>query len=95
MACQVKECDNILCDTYVSDVGYICNQCQTRFKESYTGTPDEDSHPFIAKLHFADFGDHYVLISWREITKEEYDLYTVLIRSGKIKRNTTWSRVAV
>ena len=33
MSCSRKECDNIMCDTYVDGVGYVCNDCQNEFKE--------------------------------------------------------------
>jgi hypothetical protein len=33
MSCSRKECDNIMCDTYVDSVGYICNDCKSEFKE--------------------------------------------------------------
>lgn len=31
--CSRKGCDNIMCDTYVESVGYICYECQEEFKE--------------------------------------------------------------
>lgn len=33
MMCYRKDCDNILCETYVESVGYICSSCQAEFKE--------------------------------------------------------------
>ena len=33
MSCSRKSCDNIMCDTYVQSVGYICFDCQSEFKE--------------------------------------------------------------
>lgn len=33
MSCARESCDNIMCDTYVNDVGYVCNDCQKEFKE--------------------------------------------------------------
>lgn len=32
MSCSRTGCDNIMCDTYVSGIGYICNECQEEFK---------------------------------------------------------------
>lgn len=32
MACYRKNCDNIMCDTYISGIGYICYDCQIEFK---------------------------------------------------------------
>ncbi len=33
MSCSRTACDNIMCDTYVNGVGYVCNDCQKEFKE--------------------------------------------------------------
>ena len=33
MYCSRKNCDNIMCDTHVVGVGYICGSCQSEFKE--------------------------------------------------------------
>jgi len=36
-SCFRKDCDNIMCDTYVAnDIGYICFECQNEFKEYLT-----------------------------------------------------------
>ena len=32
MACDRNNCKNILCDTYVDNIGYICYDCQREFK---------------------------------------------------------------
>ena len=32
MACSRKDCDSIMCDTYVQSVGYVCSNCQSEFK---------------------------------------------------------------
>lgn len=33
MSCSRTACDNIMCDTCVVGVGYVCNDCQNEFKE--------------------------------------------------------------
>lgn len=33
MPCKRKECENVLCDTYVDGIGYICNSCKEEFEE--------------------------------------------------------------
>lgn len=33
MSCSRKGCENIMCDTYVKSIGYICNDCKSEFKE--------------------------------------------------------------
>jgi len=33
MGCYRKECENIMCYTYVPSVGYICGECKNEFKD--------------------------------------------------------------
>lgn len=33
LSCSRYDCPRIMCDTYVSSVGYICNECKEEFKE--------------------------------------------------------------
>mgnify|MGYP003516642626 CR=1 FL=1 len=32
MSCDRRECDNIMCDTYINSVGYVCYDCQKEFE---------------------------------------------------------------
>ena len=32
MACSRRSCERIMCDTYISSIGYICEDCQEEFK---------------------------------------------------------------
>ena len=32
MSCYRKNCDNIMCDIYIPDIGYICYECKNEFK---------------------------------------------------------------
>ena len=32
MECYRKKCTQIMCDTYIDDIGYICHECQDEFK---------------------------------------------------------------
>ena len=32
-SCSNTDCDNIMCDTYINTVGYVCNDCQKAFKQ--------------------------------------------------------------
>lgn len=32
MSCHRKDCDSIMCDTYVEPIGYICVGCQEEFE---------------------------------------------------------------
>ena len=33
MSCSRSYCNNIMCDTYVSSIGYICDECEKEFQE--------------------------------------------------------------
>lgn len=33
LQCSRPNCDNIMCSTYIPNIGYICSDCQTEFKE--------------------------------------------------------------
>jgi len=33
MECSRNNCENIMCDTYIDDIGYICRGCQNEFKD--------------------------------------------------------------
>lgn len=33
MSCHRPDCDSIMCDTYVDDVGYVCRECQREFSD--------------------------------------------------------------
>lgn len=34
-SCDRNGCKNILCDTYIPDIGCICNECQQEFRENF------------------------------------------------------------
>lgn len=42
LSCDRKGCDRIMCDTYIPEIGYICNECKSEFKE-YLGSKDLDA----------------------------------------------------
>jgi len=33
MSCSRYCCENIMCDTYIDSVGYVCYECESEFKE--------------------------------------------------------------
>ena len=33
LACDRYTCDSIMCDHYIPEVGYMCDECITEFKE--------------------------------------------------------------
>ena len=35
MSCSRTDCDNIMCDTYVEDIGYICSDCKSEFRDEF------------------------------------------------------------
>lgn len=40
MSCSRASCENIMCDTYVEKIGYICWECKEEFKTFF----DADSY---------------------------------------------------
>lgn len=50
MMCSISNCEEIMCRTYVFSIGYVCKDCQKRFK-SWLLTLNEplylDSNQFI------------------------------------------------
>jgi len=46
MSCFRKGCENIMCDTYVSGIGYICYDCKGEFEYRY---PDKYSENKLLK----------------------------------------------
>ena len=58
MTCNKRGCDNILSDTYVQSVGYVCSECKEQFKMWLQGqTPLYlESHSFILDK-FKEFMD--------------------------------------
>lgn len=35
MICDRYGCDNIMCDTYISGIGHICDDCKAEFKREF------------------------------------------------------------
>lgn len=33
MSCYRKDCESIMCSTYVDEIGYVCDECQEEFKD--------------------------------------------------------------
>lgn len=48
MQCHRKGCEEIMCSTYVSSVGYICSDCQYEFSVLFPKKYSEDE--LIGKL---------------------------------------------
>jgi hypothetical protein len=46
MSCFRKGCDEIMCRTYVSNIGYICYDCKGEFENKY---PDKYSENKLLK----------------------------------------------
>lgn len=40
LSCSRSNCENIMCDTYIPTMGYICNEC----KEEFEGLMGTNSH---------------------------------------------------
>jgi hypothetical protein len=51
----------------------------------------KDKHPFRAVKEMNDGSNYrYSIISWQEITKEEYDLFMELHIYGTVENNMSW-----
>jgi hypothetical protein len=53
LACSRKHCDQIMCDTYINSIGYLCYKCKAEFKK-YAITNDlrlNTENKIIAALH--------------------------------------------
>ena len=50
MSCSRKGCENILCDTYIPDIGYICTSCKEEFKEKYPNIQGEQIIFFLKEF---------------------------------------------
>lgn len=40
LTCGRKGCDEIMCQTYVDDIGYICDECQSEFNATIGNDDD-------------------------------------------------------
>lgn len=62
-ACSRKECDNIMCDIYIPEIGYICHECKNEFKD-YLKTID--------KTYTWEGSIKRALIAFMETYKDKY-----------------------
>jgi len=49
MACDRKNCENIMCDTLI-DESYICNECKAEFKDHIGGERIQQRRDLIVKF---------------------------------------------
>jgi hypothetical protein len=52
MNCNRKDCDNILCDRYADDLGYICNSCYNEMIEDQKYNPKFTIDGFMKNSKF-------------------------------------------
>jgi hypothetical protein len=50
MNCSRRECGAIMCDTYVPEVGYLCNECQREFLDLHQGKEDLSEGQILEEL---------------------------------------------
>ena len=53
LACDRKGCDNIMCDNYSSEHGYICWECLRELRERAVGDGTVDVYKFMATARAA------------------------------------------
>ena len=68
MSCSRNNCDNIMCDTHIYDVGYICWECQKEFKEYLTWAPLEKGEEVYPQTQL-QASNGIVVITEGQITK--------------------------
>jgi len=68
MACSRKNCESIMCDTYIPEIGYICNYCQKEFIKYV-----ERIEPSDSKEKFSDHRIKNELEIFMETPRGEFD----------------------
>jgi hypothetical protein len=76
MACSRKGCDNIMCQTYIPEIGYICSSCQAEFKEMYKDIDFSDGLEITMELEkFMDINKSGELMGKMSIS-DYFEQYT-------------------
>lgn len=53
MSCNRKGCENIMCDTYIPEIGYLCWECEKEFKAGVVKSAPETEFEIRHQLrHF-------------------------------------------
>jgi hypothetical protein len=56
MECRKHDCESILCDTYIDEIGYVCSDCQKEFKQYLTrlnhGIDEMSEQNFKTQLYY-------------------------------------------
>jgi hypothetical protein len=55
--CYRTNCDEIMCQTYVDDVGYICRECQNEFEDYMSRLDVGDLNEYTIKDNLKTFMD--------------------------------------
>lgn len=69
MQCHRKDCENIMCDLYIEDIGYVCYECQSEFK-AYLKEMNEDEEGMKHREIKARL-KHFMKTSFGSYTEEE------------------------
>ena len=74
MSCSKKGCENIMCDTYVSNIGYVCTDCQTDFQAFLGGKTIRTEEKMREKLEkfMREYKGRYIQESIEGITTYEF-----------------------
>lgn len=67
MACQKNNCRNILCDTYIDDIGHICNDCKEDFKKWLLST-------IMVPMNSGTSGEKKLKLNLLIIKSKQYDI---------------------
>lgn len=63
LTCSVRSCSNIMCDTYIPEIGYICFECQEKFKE------------YMSRKGIFPLTDREITIALQGFVDEDIDKY--------------------
>ena len=55
MTCSRLNCENIMCDTYIPEIGYICNECKEEFKRFLEKTGNQPKTDMEIKAQLSQF----------------------------------------
>lgn len=75
MPCARKNCENVMCDHCVDNIGYICNECITEFKEEMRvidGGVDIETSPERIKGFLENFMETKKKKTYPNLTVEEF-----------------------
>ena len=72
MSCSREKCENIMCDTYVDGIGYVCTECQEEFKEYLDTHINKSESEIRSKLREFIMSDKDTYKKGQEMNVDEF-----------------------